>query len=184
MPRRIIIAILLIIIGTISIIIAAEIGFKRIYWEILVPPIFYIVSGILIFKGKLIGHFVAIPVLAYSLFRSTNYFVNTFFHSNETYNLWQILRFDLPNISIFILAIITIFLLVRDLIKIKTSTDYNLKVAKLNEPELWLYPWLITLISLYLLRIFDGDVEIAVFIITLLPITYFIFLYTSVFKKE
>ena len=167
MPRRILVAILLTVVGFISVF--DSISLDNISWLSLLLSVMYIISGLLIYKGRPSGHYVAAPILALSIYFKINGLIAINSLEHLTINREFALRLFGPASALILFYCLSLFLIVRDIFKIKTSSGYELNVKKLNEPELWLYPWLITLISLYILRYNN---EASYFIYLLSPIAF------------
>lgn len=170
MPRRIITSVLLTVIGLILAFGQFELMLLGVTsWRSFLPIVF-IISGILIYKSIPAGHYIAVPLLAFSLYSKIRFLVELPSNDHITLNIHQVLRFYGPGLALIIFYCLVLILIVRDLIKLKISPDYKLNVKQLNEPEIWIYPWLISLICLYILRY---DFEVSYFIYLLSPIALF-----------
>lgn len=165
MPRRIIVAILLTVVGFISVF--DSLSLNGISWLSLFLSVAYILSGFLIYKGIPAGHYVAAPVLAISIYFKINALIAISTHEELTISHDLALKIFGPASALILFYCLGFFLIVRDIIKQKTSPRYEFIVKTLNEPELWLYPWLITLLCLYILRY---DYEVSYFMYLLSPI--------------
>lgn len=143
---------------------------RHMLWEALIISILYIASGLLLLKGKLIAHYIAASLLAVSLLFKINALI-TIYTTDLNIRVDLIIQISSAHIAMILFFCISLLLIVRDIIKIRTNAGYELIVNKYNEPELWLYPWFIALICLYLVRY---DLETSYFAYLLSPIVLLI----------